>query len=87
MNAIKKTLACAALGASALSAAIGVQAGFQVSGTQLLDGNGNPFIMRGVNHPHTWFTDRTEQALSDIASVNANTVRIGRATVPPMWRR
>ncbi|WP_051174435.1 cellulase family glycosylhydrolase [Marinimicrobium sp. LS-A18] len=76
MNAIKKTLACAALGASALSAAIGVQAGFQVSGTQLLDGNGNPFIMRGVNHPHTWFTGRTEQALSDIASVNANTVRI-----------
>lgn len=76
MNAIKKTLACAALGASALSASVGVQAGFQVSGTQLLDGNGNPFIMRGVNHPHTWFTGRTEQALSDIASVNANTVRI-----------
>lgn len=76
MNAIKKTLACAALGASTLSAAIGVQAGFQVSGTQLLDGNGNPFIMRGVNHPHTWFTGRTGQALSDIASVNANTVRI-----------
>ncbi len=76
MNAIKKTLTGAALCAGALSTAVSVQAGFQVSGTQLLDGNGNPFIMRGVNHPHTWFAGRTEQALEDIASVNANTVRI-----------
>ncbi len=51
-------------------------AGFKVSGTSLLDGNGIPFVMRGVNHPHVWYTDRTSQAIVDIASVGANTVRV-----------
>ena len=51
-------------------------AGFSISGTQLLDANGNEFIMRGVNHAHTWYTQTTAQALIDIASVNANTVRV-----------
>lgn len=76
MYAIKKTLAGALLCAGTLSTALSAHAGFQVSGTQLLDGNGNPFIMRGINHPHAWFTQRTEQALNDIAETNANTVRI-----------
>ena len=62
--------------ASALLATYGANAGFQVSGTQLLDGNGNPFVMRGVNHAHAWYTNRTQQALADIASVEANTVRV-----------
>lgn len=30
-----------------------VFAGFSVSNGQLLDAKGNPFVMRGVNHPHT----------------------------------
>lgn len=76
MSVTTKTRLGAALCVTALSAAISAQAGFQVSGTQLLDDNGNPFIMRGVNHPHAWFTNRTEQAFSDIASVGANTVRV-----------
>ncbi|WP_341938142.1 cellulase family glycosylhydrolase [Marinimicrobium sp. C2-29] len=76
MSVTTKKRLGAALCVTALSAAISAQAGFQVSGTQLLDDNGNPFIMRGVNHPHTWFTNRTEQAFSDIASVGANTVRV-----------
>lgn len=29
------------------------QTGFMVSGTKLLDANGNEFIMRGINHPHS----------------------------------
>ncbi len=76
MNLIKKSLTGAVFCAASLLSAASAHAGFQVSGTQLLDGNGNPFIMRGVNHPHTWFTSRTQQALEDIASINANTVRI-----------
>src|SRR5690606_41231218 len=60
----------------ATAASLGAYAGFQVSGTQLLDGNGNPFIMRGVNHAHAWYTGTTQQALADIASVEANTVRV-----------
>ncbi|MBX2858931.1 MAG: cellulase family glycosylhydrolase [Cellvibrionaceae bacterium] len=51
-------------------------AGFTTSGTQLLDDNGQPFVFRGVNHPHTWYNSRTPQALSDIASVGANSVRV-----------
>lgn len=51
-------------------------AGFSTSGTQLLDGNGNPFVFRGVNHAHTWYNSRTPQALNDIASVAANSVRV-----------
>ena len=49
--------------------------GFSVSGTQLLDGNGQPFIMRGVNHAHTWYPDQTS-AFSDIANTGANTIRV-----------
>ena len=74
-NGMKK-LSKALLFATTLATAFSVNAGFQVSGTQLLDGNGNPFIMRGVNHAHAWYTNRTQQALADIASVEANSVRV-----------
>lgn len=50
-------------------------AGFSVSGTQLLDGNGKPFIMRGINHPHAWYNYRTK-AFADIAATGANTIRV-----------
>jgi mannan endo-1,4-beta-mannosidase len=51
-------------------------AGFTVSNGRLLDANGNDFVMRGVNHAHTWYTDRTTQALKDIKATGANTVRV-----------
>lgn len=51
-------------------------AGFSVSGTSLLDANGNAFVMRGINHPHKWFTDKDETALKAIADTGANCVRI-----------
>lgn len=50
--------------------------GFTVNGTQLLDANGNSFVMRGINHPHAWFTQQDETALEAIAATGANTVRI-----------
>lgn len=50
-------------------------AGFSVSGTQLLDGNGQPFVMRGMNHPHTWYLGETS-AFANIAATGANTVRV-----------
>lgn len=52
------------------------QVGFTVSGTKLLDANGNEFIMRGINHPHSWFTSEDDTALEAIAATGANTVRI-----------
>lgn len=63
-----------ALAVAALSS--GASADFSVSGTQLLDGNGEPFVMRGINHPHAWYADHTPQAMKDIAATGANTVRV-----------
>jgi mannan endo-1,4-beta-mannosidase len=50
-------------------------AGMQIRDGKLLDNNGDAFIMRGVNHAHTWYVDRTE-AYRDIAATGANTVRV-----------
>lgn len=36
------------------------QNGFHVSGTELLDKNGDPYVMRGVNHGHSWFKQDLE---------------------------
>lgn len=52
------------------------QAGFSVDNGLLLDSYGNPFVMRGVNHAHTWYENETPQALQDIAGVGANSVRV-----------
>lgn len=52
-----------------------VFAGIQVSGTDILDGTGSRFIMRGVNHAHTWYRGETG-AFADIAATGANTVRV-----------
>jgi mannan endo-1,4-beta-mannosidase len=50
--------------------------GITVSGTKILEANGNAFVMRGVNHAHTWYPTRTTQALADIKALGANTVRV-----------
>ena len=50
--------------------------GFKVDGTKLLDANGNEFIMRGVNHAHTWFKSDTSIALSGMSAAGCNAVRI-----------
>ncbi len=50
--------------------------GFYVSGTSLYDANGKAFVMRGINHPHSWFKDKLETAVPAIAATGANTVRV-----------
>lgn len=50
--------------------------GFTVSGTQILDANGNPFLIRGVNHAHTWYKNDIEAALNSIAATGSNLVRL-----------
>ena len=49
---------------------------FQVVGSNLLDANGNNFIMKGVNYPHTWFKNEYSVAIPAIAEAGANAVRI-----------
>ncbi|MEI7030432.1 cellulase family glycosylhydrolase [Streptomyces pratensis] len=50
-------------------------AGLHIGDGRLLEGNGNDFIMRGVNHAHTWYPGQT-QSLADIKATGANTVRV-----------
>ncbi|MEV4639738.1 cellulase family glycosylhydrolase [Actinoplanes sp. NPDC049548] len=50
-------------------------AGFTVSGSRIFDANGNAFVMRGVNHAHTWYPDKLG-SLADIKALGANTVRV-----------
>ncbi|PSL45992.1 mannan endo-1,4-beta-mannosidase [Saccharothrix carnea] len=49
--------------------------GLHVSGTRIVEANGQPFTMRGVNHPHVWYTGRTS-SFADIKATGANTVRV-----------
>ncbi|RPK50343.1 Mannan endo-1,4-beta-mannosidase precursor [Streptomyces sp. ADI92-24] len=72
------TPAQAATATSATSAAPAAPAaatGLHISGGRLLEGNGNDFVMRGVNHAHTWYPSET-QSLADIKATGANTVRV-----------
>lgn len=49
--------------------------GLHISNGRLLEGNGKDFVMRGVNHAHTWYPGET-QSLADIKATGANTVRV-----------
>ncbi|WP_165989564.1 cellulase family glycosylhydrolase [Streptomyces sp. YIM 98790] len=49
--------------------------GLHISGGRLLEANGNDFVMRGINHPHTWYQGET-QSFADIKATGANTVRV-----------
>ena len=49
--------------------------GLHISNGRLLEGNGNDFVMRGVNHAHTWYPGET-QSLADIKARGTNTVRV-----------
>ncbi len=49
--------------------------GFRVENGRLLEASGNDFVMRGVNHAHTWYADRID-ALAHIKATGANTVRV-----------
>uniref|UniRef100_A0AAU1I6Y4 Endoglucanase n=1 Tax=Streptomyces sp. NBC_00180 TaxID=2903632 RepID=A0AAU1I6Y4_9ACTN len=49
--------------------------GFRVANGRLLEANGNDFVMRGVNHAHTWYPDRVS-SLAHIKAKGANTARV-----------
>ncbi|AVT35227.1 cellulase family glycosylhydrolase [Plantactinospora sp. BB1] len=49
--------------------------GLHVSGRNIVEANGQTFVMRGVNHPHVWFTGQT-RSFADIKALGANTVRV-----------
>jgi mannan endo-1,4-beta-mannosidase len=49
--------------------------GLHVSGRNIVEANGQTFIMRGVNHPHVWYPNQTN-SFADIKAAGANTVRV-----------
>lgn len=49
--------------------------GLHISGRNIVEANGRPFIVRGVNHEHVWFTKQTG-SFADIKALGANTVRV-----------
>lgn len=67
--------AALALGAYAIPAAHAQQTGLHIEGTQVVEGDGSPFVMRGINHPYAWYTDEN-QSFAEIDSLGANTVRV-----------
>ncbi|MBN1757695.1 MAG: cellulase family glycosylhydrolase [Chitinispirillaceae bacterium] len=58
------------------SSAIAPVAGFRISGRKVLDARNNEFIMRGVNHAHTWYESQLTTALPSIAATGSNCVRV-----------
>jgi mannan endo-1,4-beta-mannosidase len=51
------------------------QGGFSISGTSLIDANGNEFVMRGSSHPHVWYQGEFE-SFRELSELGANTVRV-----------
>jgi len=49
--------------------------GFHINGRHLYDANGNRFIMRGISHAHTWYTNETS-SFANIKAKGANAVRV-----------
>ncbi|GIG93214.1 cellulase family glycosylhydrolase [Plantactinospora endophytica] len=49
--------------------------GLHISGRNIVEANGQTFVMRGVNHPHVWFTNQTS-SFANIKALGANTVRV-----------
>jgi mannan endo-1,4-beta-mannosidase len=49
--------------------------GLHISGRNIVEANGQTFVMRGINHEHTWFTNQTG-SFANIKAEGANTVRV-----------
>ncbi|WP_084546799.1 cellulase family glycosylhydrolase [Glycomyces arizonensis] len=78
-RALLTVLTAAATAAAAafffLPAAQAQTPGFHVVGNDLVDANGNVFVMRGSTHPYEWYQGETE-AIADMSALGANTVRV-----------
>ncbi|MEU4215003.1 cellulase family glycosylhydrolase [Actinoplanes sp. NPDC026623] len=57
------------------SAPASAAVGLHISGRNIVEANGQTFVMRGVNHPHVWYTNQTN-SFADIKALGANTVRV-----------
>ncbi|GAA2642586.1 hypothetical protein GCM10010399_90690 [Dactylosporangium fulvum] len=49
--------------------------GLHVSGRNIVEANGNSFVMRGVSHPYAWKKEQ-RRSFADIKQLGANSVRV-----------
>ncbi|GAA1659851.1 hypothetical protein GCM10009830_01040 [Glycomyces endophyticus] len=75
LTAATAALALAAGGLWQLAPASAQQGGFSIEGTQLIDANGNPFVMRGTSHADVWYQGEFA-SYGEISDLGANTVRV-----------
>jgi mannan endo-1,4-beta-mannosidase len=72
------------LAAAMLLAPLTSNAGFFIQSGRLMDDNGVPFVMRGINYPYTWYSHRgsaqLQQDFANMAATRANTIRVVLAT-------
>jgi mannan endo-1,4-beta-mannosidase len=72
------------LAAALLLAPLTSNAGFFVQDGRLMDDNGVPFVMRGINYPYAWYSHRgaaqLQQDFANMAATRANAIRIVLAT-------
>lgn len=78
------------LAAALLLAPLTSNAGFFIQNGRLMDDNGVPFVMRGINYPYVWYAHRgatqIQQDFANMAATRANTVRVVLAT-GSQWTR
>lgn len=78
---MKRTLLAVAVTALAVPASILVMqpasaaVGLHISGRNIVEANGQTFVMRGVNHEHVWFPSQTS-TFANVKALGANTVRV-----------
>ena len=84
MTIMLRALRRAAVLCTLLLLPVATFAGFSISNGQLVDNNGTPFIMRGINYPYTWYNWRgdavVQQDFANIAATGSNVVRVVLAT-------
>jgi mannan endo-1,4-beta-mannosidase len=49
--------------------------GLHVSGRDIVEADGNSFVMRGVSHPYAWYKDQ-DRSFADVKRLGANSLRV-----------
>ncbi|WP_084580943.1 cellulase family glycosylhydrolase [Kutzneria sp. 744] len=75
LGATLLTIATSVLTAVSPASAATTATGLHISGRDIVEGNGQTFVMRGISHAHVWFPSQTS-SFANIKAQGANTVRV-----------
>ncbi|MEV1144548.1 cellulase family glycosylhydrolase [Micromonospora sp. NPDC049799] len=75
LTAVAAALLALLVGVLAFGQPARAATGFSVANGKLYDANGTEFVMRGVNHAHTWYPQQTS-SFANVKALGANTVRV-----------